>query len=89
MPQKGRQAGAVGPFPDKAGTADALSGFLMMATAFAIGLTVGPLLNGTVFPLTLGVGAASVVVALDAWTLVQRHGEPPRAAAIAAAPTTV
>ena len=32
-------------------------------------------MNGTVFPLTLGVGAFGVCVALAAWTLVQRHGD--------------
>ena len=69
------QVGAVGPFPEKAGTAAALSGFLMMATAFAIGLWLGGHLNGTVYPLTLGLGVFSVGVATVAWTLVQRHGE--------------
>ena len=70
------QAGAVGPFRDKAGTAASLSGFCMMLTAFFIGLWLGRSLNGTVFPLTLGVAAFSVVVATVAWTLVQRHGDP-------------
>ncbi len=76
------QAGAVGPFRDKAGTAASLSGFCMMLTAFLIGLWLGRSLNGTVFPLTLGVAAFSVAVATVAWTLVQRHGDPkPHAAA--------
>ena len=70
------QAGAVGPFRDKAGTAASLSGFCMMLTAFLIGLWLGRGLNGTVFPLTLGIAAASVAVATVAWTLVQRHGDP-------------
>jgi MFS transporter, DHA1 family, multidrug resistance protein len=70
------QSGAVGPFRDKAGTAASLSGFVMMLTAFLIGLWLGRSLNGTVFPLTLGVAAFSVVVAVVAWTLVQRHGDP-------------
>ena len=69
------QAGAIGPFPEKAGTAAALSGFVMMATAFAISLALGHGMNGTVYPLTLGVGAFGIVVAATAWTLVQRHGE--------------
>ena len=69
------QAGAVGPFPEKAGTAASLSGFLMMLTAFAVGLWLGRGLDGTVYPLTLGVGAFSIAVAAIAWTLVQRHGE--------------
>jgi DHA1 family bicyclomycin/chloramphenicol resistance-like MFS transporter len=74
------QAGAIGPFPDKAGTAASLSGFCMMLTAFCIGLWLGRALNGTVFPLTLGIAAFSVVVAGVAWTLVQRHGDPQAAA---------
>jgi DHA1 family bicyclomycin/chloramphenicol resistance-like MFS transporter len=70
------QAGAVGPFPEKAGAAAALSGFIMMATAFLTGLWVGRALNGTVYPLTLGLGAFSIAISTVAWTLVQRHGEP-------------
>jgi MFS transporter, DHA1 family, multidrug resistance protein len=72
------QAGAVGPFPEKAGTAASLSGFCMSISAFAVGLWLGHHLDGTVYPLTLGVGVCSVGVALVAWTLVQRHGEPHR-----------
>ena len=75
------QAGAVGPFRDKAGTAASLSGFCMMFTAFLIGLWLGRSLNGTVFPLTLGIAAFSVAVATVAWTLVQRHGDPQPSAA--------
>jgi DHA1 family bicyclomycin/chloramphenicol resistance-like MFS transporter len=74
------QAGAVGPFPEKAGTAASLSGFAMTVTALAVGVWLGRHLDGTVYPLTLGIGACSAVVGLVAWTLVQRDGEPPRAA---------
>jgi len=70
------QVGAVGPFPDKAGAAAALSGFVMMVTAFVVGLWVGRSLDGTVYPLTLGIGAFGTGIAAVAWTLVQRHGEP-------------
>jgi DHA1 family bicyclomycin/chloramphenicol resistance-like MFS transporter len=72
------QAGAVGPFPEKAGTAASLSGFVMTLTALGVGLWIGHALADTVYPLTLGVGAFSVAVAVVAWTLVQRHGEPAR-----------
>jgi len=68
-------AGAISPFPDAAGTAASLSGFAMMLTAFAVGLALGRSMNGTVFPLTLGVGAFSVGVATIAWTLVRWHGD--------------
>ena len=70
------QACAVGPFPDKAGTAASLSGFIVMVMAFAISLWLGSALNGTVYPLTLGMAAFSIGVATVAWTWVQRHGEP-------------
>lgn len=74
------QAGVVGPFPEKAGTAASVSGFAMMATAFAIGLWLGHALDRSVLPVTLGVGVGSVLLALVAWTLVQRDGEPQREA---------
>jgi MFS transporter, DHA1 family, multidrug resistance protein len=79
------QAGAVGPFPEKAGTAASVSGFLMMAVAFAVGLVLGRTLGTTVFPLTLGLGVFGILVAGVAWTLVQRHGEPVRRDALAQA----
>jgi len=69
------QAGAISPFPDSAGTAASLSGFAMMATAFGVGLALGRSMNGTVFPLTLGVGGLGVCVAAVAWTLVRKHGD--------------
>ncbi|MGY4828429.1 multidrug effflux MFS transporter [Sphaerotilaceae bacterium SBD11-9] len=70
------QAGAVGPFPEKAGTAASLSGFGMTLSAFAVSWWLGRHLDGTVYPLTLGIGAFSVGVAATAWTLVQWHGDP-------------
>ena len=70
------QAGAVGPFPDKAGTAASLSGFLMMVVAFGVGLLLGRSLNGSVYPLTLGLAGFGCATAAVAWTLVQRHGDP-------------
>jgi len=70
------QAGAIGPFPEKAGTAAALSGFCMMLVAFGVGLFLGRTLNGTVYPMALGVGLFCVLLAGTAWTLVQRHGDP-------------
>ena len=74
------QSGVVGPFPEKAGTAASVSGFAMMLTAFGIGLWLGRAPASSVLPVTLGVGACSLLLALVAWTLVQRHGEPHRAA---------
>jgi DHA1 family bicyclomycin/chloramphenicol resistance-like MFS transporter len=70
------QAGAVGPFPEKAGTAASLSGFHMMFVAFCVGLFLGQAMNGTVYPMALGVGTMSLLLCATAWTLVQRHGDP-------------
>jgi DHA1 family bicyclomycin/chloramphenicol resistance-like MFS transporter len=70
------QSGAVGPFPQAAGAASAINGFLMMLAAFAMGAWLGTHMNGTVFPLALGVWFWSVLIALTAWTLVQRQGTP-------------
>ncbi|MBK9441694.1 MAG: multidrug effflux MFS transporter [Comamonadaceae bacterium] len=68
------QSGAVGPFPQSAGAASALNGFLMMVCAFGMGFWLGGHMDGTVLPLTLGIWFWSVLIATSAWTLVQRHG---------------
>ncbi|MEX1166395.1 MAG: multidrug effflux MFS transporter [Hydrogenophaga sp.] len=74
------QSGAVNPFPKSAGAASALSGFLMMVAAFAMGGWLGKSLagisqgQGSVLPLTNGVWFWSVVISATAWTLVQRSG---------------
>lgn len=68
------QSGAIGPFPQAAGTASALNGFFMMLVAFCMGTWLGTHMDGTTHPLTYGVGAWSVVIALVAWTAVQRQG---------------
>ena len=72
------QSGAVAPFPQAAGAASALNGFLMMVAAFAVGGWIGTRLDGTVFPLTNGVWFWSVCIATVSWTLVRRYGEPRR-----------
>jgi DHA1 family bicyclomycin/chloramphenicol resistance-like MFS transporter len=77
------QSGAVGPFPQAAGAASAVNGFLMMVCAFAMGLWLGGHMDGTVLPLTLGVWFWSVLIAVSAWTLVQWHGEPQAPAGLA------
>ena len=54
------QAGTIGPFPEKAGAAASISGFVTMVSAFSAGLWMGSSLNGTVYPLTLTVGASDL-----------------------------
>jgi DHA1 family bicyclomycin/chloramphenicol resistance-like MFS transporter len=70
------QSGAVGPFPQSAGAASALNGFLMMLVAFAVGGWLGRSMDGTVFPMALGIWFFSACIATTTWTLVQWHGEP-------------
>ena len=70
------QSGAVGPFPHAAGAASALNGFLMMIAAFAMGAWLGKYMDGTVVPMALAIWFWSSWIALVAWTLVQKHGEP-------------
>ena len=82
------QSGAVGPFPQAAGTASALSGFLMMVAAFGMGLWLGHSLagiaagQGSVLPMTNGIWFWSVLIATTAWTLVRQHGGPAKPAAL-------
>ena len=88
------QSGAVSPFPQSAGTASALSGFLMMVVAFTMGQWLGARMpagteGATVLPLTNGLWFWSVVIAAIAWTLVQRYGElrqPPQRAQTSTTP---
>ena len=70
------QSGAVGPFPQSAGAASAMNGFLMMLAAFATGAWLSHSIDGTLFPLAHGVAFWGGVLSLTAWTLVQWHGEP-------------
>jgi DHA1 family bicyclomycin/chloramphenicol resistance-like MFS transporter len=69
------QSASVGPFPQAAGAASALNGFLMMLAAFVMGGWLGTHMDGTVRPLVYGVWFWSVLTALIAWTLVQKHGK--------------
>ena len=69
------QSGAVAPFPQMAGAASALNGFVMMASAFPMGLWLGRAMDGTPRPAALGFLLWCTVIAVTAWTLVQKHGD--------------
>jgi DHA1 family bicyclomycin/chloramphenicol resistance-like MFS transporter len=69
------QAGCIGPFARIAGTASAVSGFMMMIAAFVMGLWLGRHMDGTVFPLVAGMCFWTGVTALVALGLVQRWGK--------------
>jgi DHA1 family bicyclomycin/chloramphenicol resistance-like MFS transporter len=75
------QSGAVGPFPQSAGAASALNGFIMMVVAFAMGGWLGGHMDGGVRPLTHGIWFWSALIALAAWTAVRKYGEPATARA--------
>jgi len=68
------QSGAIGPFPQAAGTASAMNGFLMTLVAFLMGTWLGTHMDGTARPLTYGIALWSILIALVAWTLVRRSG---------------
>jgi DHA1 family bicyclomycin/chloramphenicol resistance-like MFS transporter len=68
------QSGAVAPFPERAGTASALNGFLMMLGAFFMGGWLGTHMDEPIFALAHGLLLWSVFISVVAWTLVQRHG---------------
>ncbi|HQR72853.1 MAG TPA: Bcr/CflA family drug resistance efflux transporter, partial [Burkholderiaceae bacterium] len=69
------QAAVVAPFPQHAGAASALAGFILAATAVAVGAWLGVAMDGTVLPPVHTIGVMALATALVAWTLVQRHGE--------------
>ena len=70
------QSGTVAPFPQMAGAASALNGFIMMACTFAVGVWLGRAMDGTPMPLAWGFAAGCLLIAITAWTLVQKYGEP-------------
>ncbi len=58
------RAGALGPFPEKAGAASALSGFSQMGFAALVGIGVGAAFDGTARPMAVAIalsGCAAVV----------------------------
>ena len=70
--QPSTQAGAIGPFPEKAGAASALVGFGMYVGAATIGTVVGSSHNGSTLPLASIIFAMACGVALSAQVLVRR-----------------
>jgi DHA1 family bicyclomycin/chloramphenicol resistance-like MFS transporter len=61
------QAGSAAPFPELAGAAAGMFGFLMMAVAAAVGAVIGATHDGTVYPMAMTVVACTVVIFLAAW----------------------
>lgn len=65
----------VAPFPQQAGAASALAGFILAAVAVVVGAWLGATMDGTVMPLVLTIGTLALATSVVAWTLVQRHGD--------------
>lgn len=64
-------AGALGPFPEKAGAASALSGFSQMGIAALVGIAVGAAFDGTARPMAIAI-ALSGCAAVAAYRLLVR-----------------
>jgi DHA1 family bicyclomycin/chloramphenicol resistance-like MFS transporter len=66
------QAGAIGPYPEKAGAASATLGFLQTAIAALVGVGVGHLHDGTARPMALAIALAAIVTAAAYRLLAKR-----------------
>jgi MFS transporter, DHA1 family, multidrug resistance protein len=73
--QPAGQSGSAAAFPQAAGAASAMSGFLMMLGAFATGTALGLLMDGTIRPMVIGIVFWALMIVCVAWIWVQRHGE--------------
>lgn len=73
--QPAGQSGSAAAFPQAAGAASAMAGFLMMFGAFATGSVLGTSMDGSVYPMVWGIVFWGVMIVIVAWTLVQRHGK--------------
>jgi MFS transporter, DHA1 family, multidrug resistance protein len=70
MPQA--MAGALMPFPDRAGAASSLLGFLQQVVGSSAGILVGQMLGGSALPLALiiaSMGSLALALALVKWSL--------------------
>lgn len=72
-------AGAVGPFPEMAGSASALLGFTQMGIAAVVGALVGHLHDGTARPMSLAIAASSLgaVIAFQSLRRARRGAAAP------------
>lgn len=54
-------AAAIGPYPEKAGAASSLLGFIQMCVAAAVGATVAHILDGTARPMAIAIAACGLL----------------------------
>jgi MFS transporter, DHA1 family, multidrug resistance protein len=73
--QPAGQSGSAAAFPQAAGAASAMAGFLMMLGAFAMGAVLGQTMDSSVRPMVWGIAFWGMTIVVVAWTLVQRHGK--------------
>ena len=73
--QPAGQSGSAAAFPQAAGAASAMAGFLMMLGAFATGSVLGTSMDGSVRPMVLGIMFWGLMIVMVAWTLVPRYGK--------------
>lgn len=66
LPQS--QAGAMAPFPEKAGAASALMGFLMLGFAALLGYLIAVLFDGTQLAMVTAIGTMGILSALVFWS---------------------
>lgn len=66
-------AGAIGPYPQMAGAASALMGFVQMALAAAVGIAVGHLHDGTARPMTAAIAGLALSALFAYLTLLHRR----------------
>lgn len=70
------QAGAIGPFPQAAGAASSLLGFLQMSIAAGAGAILGHLAARTAVPMTVAILISVVGLCLSYWLLVRPSAAP-------------
>ncbi len=71
LPQS--QAGAMAPFPEKAGSASALMGFLMLGFAALLGYLIAVFYDGTQMAMVSAIGTMGVLSAAVFWTTARSH----------------
>jgi MFS transporter, DHA1 family, multidrug resistance protein len=65
-------AGALGPFPEMAGTASSVASFIQMSLGAGVGAVVGVVLNGTTTPLFAMIVATTLCSVIVFYALVRR-----------------
>ena len=69
-------AGAMGPFPERAGAASALLGFVQMVFAAGLGILVGQLHDESGRGMTFAIAAVGLGALLSVWALARRRPLP-------------